>query len=289
MPLRRILTPLLALVLLVVAASALATQAREKIPDHQFDREVVVDEDGLQQWAPWDIVCPTCKAVKEIDCPLCAERDVPNCIECGGDKRAVCRTCAGTARYPDPMVEIVCPYCRGAAVYPCAQCWGKGSFGVTGNARDEKCRACDQKGGYECEPCDGTRRVQTVQFKKKPLAEADLDDLRELRDELKEVLANLEGFEHDKNHRKTDKAFQSLLKKNAKAFPVLKPVGSMFSEVYKGFVKVGVQYEGFEGKVTHQFYIFQDRAVWHLRHQILVLDKEIARAEFNEAVTAEKK
>jgi uncharacterized membrane protein len=287
----RTLCALAALVLLVVGSS-FALQAREKIPDHSFERETVVDEQGLQQWAPWDEVCPQCKAVKEIECPLCKDRDVPNCMECGGDQRAVCRVCAGSGRYPDPMEKIMCPYCRGAAIYPCAQCWGAGSFGVTeanGNSRREKCRGCKERGGYDCVPCEGTRVIETVKIKKKPLAEASLEALKEKREALEEVLEVVENFEHGKNHRKTDKAFSAALKKPAKEFPVIKPMLELFEEVYKGFVKAGTGYEGFDGKITHQFYIFQDRLTWHLRHQILVLDKEIARAEFNESVNAESK
>lgn len=282
----------LAALCLLVLGSSFALQAREKIPDHSFERETVVDEQGLQQWAPWDVVCPQCKAVKEIECPMCKDRDMPHCIECGGDQRAVCRTCAGTGRYPDPMVEIMCPYCRGAAVYPCAQCWGAGTFGVTeanGNSRTEKCRGCKERGGYDCAPCEGKRVVQTITIKKKPLAEASPDALKEKREALKEVLEVIENFEHGKNHRKTEKAFASELKKPTKEFPIIKPMLELFDEVYSGFVKAGVGFEGFDGKITHQFYIFQDRLTWHLRHQILVLDKEIARAEFNESVNAESK
>lgn len=287
----RTLTALAALVLIVVGSS-FALQAREKIPDHSFDRETVLDDKGLQQWTPWDEVCPQCKAVKEIECPMCKDRDMDHCLECGGKKRTVCHTCAGTGRYPDPMVQIMCPYCRGAAVYPCAQCWGAGSFGVTeanGDSRREKCRGCKETGGWACAPCDGTRVIKTITIKKKPLAEVSLADLKEERTTLKDVLAKVEAFTPEENYRKTEKAFTTTLKKPSKDFPTIKPMLEVFEEVYKGFVKVGISYEGFEGKITHQFYIFQDRLTWHLRHQILVLDKEIARAEFNESVNAGSK
>lgn len=289
---RRPLAALAAFLLLALSASALVMQAREKIPDHEFERETVVDDEGLKQWAPYDVTCPQCKAVGEIECPLCKDRDMPNCPECGGDDRAVCRICAGAKRLPDPMVEIICPYCRGAGIYPCYQCWGRGEFGVSaadGSSRTEPCRGCDEKGYWECLPCEGTRLVQTVEVGRDTLPEADLDDTKELREELQELLTKNEEFEHDERHRKTAKLLEQFWKRPArKTFPVLDPVMELFEEVRKGFRLSASGYEGFEGRLTHLFYTFQDRVTWHLRHQILVLDKEIERKEHNQQVLEEK-
>ena len=200
--------------------------------------------------------------------------------------------CTGTARVPDPVVEIACPYCRGIGYYPCAQCWGAGSFPVNqedGSVKDEKCRGCKEVGGFECMPCEGTRRLPAITVKKKPIAEAKLKDVKATRDELKELLAKLEAFEHESSARKTEKSLNQLFKKHTKTFPVSKPMLEMFEEVHKAFSKSASGYQGYDDKLARQFFIFQDRTTWLLRHQILLLDKEIARAEFNEAVLAESK
>ena len=65
MTLTRTFFSLIAMVLLGLGSFALQPQSRDKIPDHAFERETVIDEQGLQQWAPWDVTCPQCKAVKE--------------------------------------------------------------------------------------------------------------------------------------------------------------------------------------------------------------------------------
>lgn len=291
MKLHRNLGLLVPLLILILSAASLAMQAREKIPDHVFVRETVIDEEGLQQWAPWEVKCPQCRGVKEIDCPLCVDRDSPNCIECGGDKKAVCRVCVGKGELPDPVIHIACAYCRGAGVYPCAHCLGAGTFSVReqdDSVRIEKCRGCKEHGGFECTPCGGTRLLPAISIKKNPLAEAEIEDMQDTREVLVETLAVLEKFKHDSSHRKTEKALQKLLKDPSKTYPVLKDMLALLEEVHKAFSKSGSGYENYDGKLTHQFYIFQDRTVWLLRHQILLLDKEIARAEFNAAVLEAK-
>jgi hypothetical protein len=295
MNLRRTTGPLAALLLLpllVLLTAAFAQQAREKIPDHRFERATVIDAEGLKQWAPWEQPCSVCKKVKQIDCPLCEGRESPNCIECGGDKRAVCRACAGTAKHPDPVVEIICAYCRGAGVYPCPQCWGAGFFKVAnpdGSAKKLKCRGCKERGGFDCTPCDGTRLLQAVTVKRKPLGEAKLKDMRALREDLKETLDLIGEFRFERSHRKTEKSLQKLFKGPSKSFPVLADMLELLATVHKGYAKVGTGYESFSANLTHQFYIFIDRTVWLLRNQILLVDMEIARAEFNAAVLEETK
>lgn len=289
----RTLGPLCLVALLTMSALVPRPQTRDKIPPHEFERETVLDDAGLQQWAPLeDAPCAMCKGTKEIPCYVCGETAREHCLVCGGDQRSVCSMCTGTARAPDPIVEVSCPYCRGIGVYPCAQCWGAGSFPVAqadGSVLDEKCRGCKERGGFDCAPCEGTRRIPSPTIKKKAIAEADLEDLRELRVTLQEQLEKLESFEHESNARKTEKALGQLFKKSAKSFPVSKPMLEMLEEVHKAFSKSASGYEGYDDKLARQFYIFQDRTTWLLRHQVLLLDKEIARAEFNEAVLAESK
>jgi len=292
MPLSRIWRTFATLMLLTLVASALTLQSRDKIPDHEFERETVVDDAGLKQWAPWDMTCPQCKGVKEIPCYVCGDTAREHCIICGGDQKSVCSMCTGTARVPDPVVEVACPFCRGIGVYPCAQCWGAGSFPVNqadGSVKDEKCRGCKELGGFDCLPCGGTRRLASPTVKKKLLAEAAIKDRKAVRASLAKLLASLETFEHGSSARKTEKALGQLFKKYAKVFPVSKDMLELFAVVHKAFSKSASGYQGYDDNLARQFYIFQDRTTWLLRHQIFLLDVEIARAEFNESVLAESK
>jgi len=292
MNITRNLHALAVLLLLALGTTAFAAQTREKIPDHNFERETVIDDAGLQQWAPWDVPCPQCKAVKEIPCYVCGDTAREHCIICGGDQKSVCIMCTGTARVPDPVVEVACPYCRGIGVYPCAQCWGAGSFPVgqaDGSTKVEKCRGCKELGGFDCLPCEGTRLLPAIKIKKKLISEAKLKDVVKLREDLVRALAAFEAFEHEKNGRKTEKAFGKLVKKHSKSLPLLKEMFVLFEEMHKAYSKSAAGYEGYEKKLTKQFFLFEDRTIWLLRHQILLLDKEIARAEFNAAVLAEAK
>ena len=52
----------------------------------------------------------------------------------------------------------------------------------------------------------------------------------------------------------------------------------------KGLTKAAAIYEQYDAKVLNVNYIFTDRSVYVIRHQLRVLDLCIARAEFNEKV-----
>ena len=103
----------LALVALVTAlfGASPAAQNRPKIPPPEFEREWELNEDGKRVWKEWEEKCTYCRGAKSFDCENCTDTDRKICLECDRTGRATCRHCAGTARTPDPLEEMRCPYC----------------------------------------------------------------------------------------------------------------------------------------------------------------------------------
>lgn len=260
---------------------AFAAQARPKIPPPDFVREWELDADGHRQWKPFALACPHCKGVKSHVCEHCKESAVPICLECDGKKRATCRVCAGKDKLPDPLLELACPYCFGSAWIPCGLC---NSFGfMTIDGVETKCGACKQKGLLKCGACKGTRRVGTLKLAKKPVGEASVKDLEAALVTLKGALEGLDKFEPDANPSKSQKAFAKVLEPLEKDLPVIKDMQAMLEELLKGVKSYGAAYSGFEERLKQQFFVFEDRTVFLLQHQIRAAEQSLERARFNEA------
>lgn len=281
------------LALLLFLAPLTSAQTRERIPPPEFQREVVVDDAGLQQWAEFKVKCEPCKGLGKHECLGCkgAEEIFPNCTECKGERRSVCRTCAGEKMLPDPLEEMACPFCRGSGWFNCGQCGGPGMYFTTdqnGNRNELVCRACDKIGRYKCIPCNGKRRIPTVRIKKKNPGLAKQKDLVKMREELQACLTDLEAYEPGDRGNKSLKAFEKLAKDYGKKLPALQDAAELLETVLKGITKVGAAYEGYEAKNTFQILLIKDRSVYMLQYDLRALDQSIARNEFNESVLADK-
>jgi hypothetical protein len=282
------MTPFKALLLcaapLLCAASSPA-QVLEKIPEVQIERDTELDAAGLRQFVPFEVKCPASQGRANFKCLGCDGVEMPHCTECDGTKLAPCRTCAGTGNLLDPLVEMVCPYCRGSAWYNCAQCNGFGSFGVNqadGSSVRQKCGSCKEQGRFACSVCGGTRKLPSVRVKKKAPTEAALKDLAATHAALAEVLAELETFEPVDRPAKSQKALEKLLAKPKKTLPPLGDMLELLEDVLKGLTKAGAGFQNYEERMDHQLRVFRDRSIYLLRYQLRVLDLCIERAEFNE-------
>ena len=300
-PLAMKLRPLPALVLTLFALAGVtvaAQQTLEKIPEPDFVRETVIDDQGYQQFAPYDVKCEACRGLGTWTCAACEKREgLPACTVCGAEKgtpkeerKAPCRLCAGTRKLLDPLIELPCTHCQALAWYPCAQCGGAGVYYETrGEHRTElPCRACDQKGYYPCNVCEQERKVPTYRFKRDLPTEAELDDLQEARGEVAGWLAELEVFEPLDRASKTQKAMEKMLARAKRDIPQLDAMLELLDEVQSGLSKVGAGYQNYEERQNFQFLIFRNRSVHLLRHDLRALDQCIQRAEYNEKVDEKK-
>jgi hypothetical protein len=285
---KRTWSPLIALclALLSVLASVTAAQTvRPKIPPPDFKRECDVDAAGLRQWKPFDVPCPQCKGMKEFVCEHCKDIKLNiTCLECDGKKRAPCRICAEKGKLPDPLVELACPYCLGSTWYPCGICNSFGSLKV--DNVDTKCGACKQKGLLKCLVCDGKRRLETIKVGKKAVGEAGAKDLKEVLVKLHASLDELEKFEPDANPSKAAKALAKILEPLEKDLKAVKDMEKMLEEVLKGIKSYGAGYQAYEEDLKDQYFVFKDRTVFLLQHQIRAAEQSLERAEFNEAHAA---
>lgn len=275
------------LALLLLAALTFGRQTLEKIPEVDFERETELDEEGKQQFKAFDVRCETCQGLKIDTCRNCDKRDISDCMVCNDEKRVPCYVCTGEGKLLDPLVEMACPYCKASAWYACGQCAGVGFFYENlqdGSRIERPCGACKKVGGFECSVCEGERRIDTVRVKRELPTEADLDDLRDTREELAACLEELEPFEPKGRASKTTKALEKLLARPGRTYEPLGDMLDLLEEVQKGLVKAGSGYKNFEERQNHQFLVFRDRSVHLLRHQLRVLDLCIERAEFNEKV-----
>jgi hypothetical protein len=280
---------LLLLLLLALLAPLAPAQTRERIPPPDFVRETVVDEAGLQQWKPYEVKCEPCRGLGEHECLGCKgnESMMPECTECDGTRRSVCRTCAGKKTLPDPLVELGCPFCKGSGWFNCGQCNGVGKFFQTdqaGNRTEMVCRGCDTKGRYECPGCEGTRRCPTVRIKKKQPGEAKLKDLQKLRVDLAKALEAFEELEPLDTGAKSLKLFEETAKPFGKKIPEVKSAAELLDTVLGGLRKVGSGYQGYEAKNTFQFLLIKDRTVFLLQHDLRAVDQAISREEHNASV-----
>jgi hypothetical protein len=281
---------LLALLLLAPLATA---QTRERIPPPEFVREVVVDEDGLQQWKAFVVKCEPCQGLGKHECLGCkgAEEIMANCTECDGERRSVCRTCAGEKILPDLLIEMACPFCKGSGWYNCGLCGGPGMFFTkdqNGNREELVCRACDKKGRYKCAPCGGKRRIATVRIKKKHPGEAKLKDLVEIRKDVQKCLDAFIAYEPLDRGAKSFDLFEETASPFKKKLPSVQAAVELLESTLKGIRKVGAGYQDYEAKNTFQILLMKDRTVYKLQHDLRALDQSIAREEHNALVLADK-
>ena len=278
-------TALLLSIVFLTAAAPLPAQVRQKIPEVNFQREFELDDQGHRQWKRFEVGCGECRGAKVGACKGCKDREIPKCTECAGSKRAKCRTCSGTGAPPDPLVEVICPYCTGTGWFDCAQCVGAGHFKVgqqDGSTTTKKCGSCKEVGRFRCEPCKGKRRIPTVSVKRKPPTEAKLKDLREAREALAECEKKLLAMNFEERSSKIEKQLLASVKKASKLLPALRHMQKTLQVTQKGLTKAAAIYEQYDSKVLGVYYKFTDRSIYLIRHQLRVLDLCIARAEFNE-------
>lgn len=271
----------------LTAAASVPAQVRQKIPDVNFQRGFETDADGYRQFTRWEVECGECRGMKATACQGCKDRDIPHCTECDGTKRAKCRTCSGTALPPDPLVEVICPYCIGTGWFDCAQCVGAGNFKVNqtdGSVKIQKCGSCKEVGRFSCDPCDGKRRIPVVLVDKKSPTEADRKDLEDARETLAECEQLLLAIDFEQRSSKIEKQIVDSVRKAGKYLPALRRMQKTLEVTQKGLTKAAAIYEQYDTKVLNVYYIFTDRSIYLIRHQLRVLDLCIERAEFNEAV-----
>ncbi|NUP95638.1 MAG: hypothetical protein HUU28_05690 [Planctomycetaceae bacterium] len=276
--------PSFALVVLLALLSAFvglaALQARPKIPPPTFERETEADATGQKQWKKFDVDCPECKGSKMGTCLHCDKSEVTICNECNLTKRAPCRVCTGKGKLADPLVELNCAYCWGSSWTLCGMCNSFGFMNIDSNK--VKCAACKEKGLLKCLACNGTRRVETMKFGKKPVGEAGVKELKAGLEKLKAVMAELEKWEPDPNPSKSAKSLEKLLSPLAKDLKVIEPALAGLEEVIKGIKINGASLSGYEDRLIHQYLLFKDRTVFLLQHQMRAAEQSLARAEANE-------
>ncbi|MDP6538351.1 MAG: hypothetical protein QF903_01395 [Planctomycetota bacterium] len=262
------------------------SQVRRKLPEPVVERAFETDEEGLRQWTSFDERCATCRGGKTTECEHCkGYEDMPVCAECDGTRKAPCRACRGSGRALDPLEALVCPYCWGSTWYGCKLCKTRGSYPVKGSGdREQKCGACKTRGAFECTPCKGLGFLPAVRFGSKGPGEAKLAKLVRARETLAETLEGLKAYQPVHERRsKSEKAFTKAVDPAARILPAIKGAKSLLATSLKGLGK-GAGYVGYADWLDAEFLEFADRTVFLLRHQTLLLDLCIARAEFNESV-----
>ncbi len=270
---------------LLLALPGLA-QNIEKLPEIVIERELITDDQGLQQFAPWDVDCPACKGKGTAECRNCAGvKEWKDCIECKGTRRATCRVCLGTKKVPDPLLELVCPSCWGLGWTPCGMCSGFGRIkesDPSGNERSVRCVGCKHKGFWKCAVCDGKQHLQAMRIKKKSLGEAKLKDLIKARTAIQEGIAVLEAYEPSGH---ASKELKQLSKDLRPAIKVLGELGDMLDtlDAVLGTIhKAGAGYVNYEAKLTYSLLTYKGRMLYLLRYEDRLLELYSERAEFNE-------
>ena len=277
---------LLFALLLVVSCPALTGQVRKKIPVPQIDRQWEETKDGLWEWKKYDHKCDHCKTAKTRTCEYCEGADWVKCQACKGKKVATCRLCAGAGKLADPLVSMMCPYCDGMNWHPCGLCHGKGSFPVKGGGKKEQaCSACKKAGSHACKACKGKHHILVVKVGKKGIGNASSKDLKKARKVLQKALDEVTKLKFTSNESKSLKLFKAPLKKPAKILPVLKDMEKLLVTSLKGLRK-GSSYVAYPEWVLAEFHHFQDKTIYLLRYQILLIDICLKRAEHNEAIEA---
>lgn len=287
-----LLTYICLAVVCAVVGFAAAQQTLENIPVVDFEREVELDEQGLQQFKAFDLTCAVCQGEGVTECLGCKGIELPNCSECKGEKRARCRGCGGTTKTHDPLLNLTCTFCKGSGWYDCPLCGGRGVFTETstdGGSVEKPCGGCKKVGRFECTPCEGSGVLETIRVRKKSAAEASLKDLKDLREDLAACAKELEPFEPLERPSKSTKALETMLQKPSKKVPQLKDMLALLEEVQKNLARMGANYTNYNERQVFEYLTFRNRSVHLLRHDLRVLDVCLKRAEFNDNVAKSKK
>lgn len=268
------------------------------IPE-RWERPVVTDEDGLQQWADLEeyskkqenrdrLRCPTCKGTGKQACPFCWRMEHhEECPEChtghdadDDDKVTKCRTCAGEGTIPDILLKAPCPGCAGAGITRCHVCGGEGSYTTSAaNGRRSKCPVCRGPGSFPCGVCKGEKLVEPPKMKPS-VGEAELDDLKAAQEELVQIAAKVAAIASEGDARKDSKKWGDALKKGAKLFPPMRPLLKDLEDNTKDLGK-GSIFTQYKEMVTNHTNERKAAVEYYIKHQQRLLELCIARAEHN--------
>ncbi len=274
---------------ILLLLAALPAQRGEKFTDPQVKREVVKDENGLQQWAPFKAQnCATCRGLKVHKCKHCDEVERgKTCFECKWTKKSPCRACGGQGRTPDPLLWVVCPGCHGAGCFPCDRCLNEGSFLIRGGSKKgAKCNACKALGAFKCQICKGKRLIPGPGLKPN-VGEASLKDLVAAKQKIGQTLTLLQTFSPTGNTSKDLKAYGKALAPASKVLPPLKKAKPMIKTIQRGVAK-GDGFVDNDQRRAQAFNRFRIYNQLYLKHQLQVIELCIKRAEFNDNLTGKK-
>jgi hypothetical protein len=277
---------------LLLCASA-GAQNKILIPE-RLERETVVDDKGMVQWAEWKPVeCPNCVGKGKVKCTTCERflEEITNCPECKRNeaREVTCRLCAGEGTLPDPLEKASCPGCRGASFLLCTTCGGAGGMRVGDDKRISPCPACRGEGSFPCGACKGARLCETAALKPS-LKDAKLKDLQKAMaatDKALEELAKFEAQGGDKA-RKEVKALIKIWDLAGPNYPPLKRMGKSFED-YMGKIYAGRTFQGSADKEAATMKMQKDASEHYLKHQRRMLELAQKRAEANEEAAAKAK
>jgi len=282
--------PILYCVLLLLSC-VLPAQRGEKFVVPQVKREVVTDDNGLQQWAEFKQQnCPTCRGIKVHKCKHCDDLErAKTCLECDFKKKSPCRGCGGKGQTLDPLLWVVCPGCHGANCFPCNFCHNEGSQPIKGGSskKPAKCVGCKAQGGFKCEVCKGKRVVPGPALKP-TVGKASLKDLLAAKKKIGQALTGIAAFRFTNKTSKDVKAYAKALAPATRLLPPLKKCQSMIKTIVKGLAKCDVYLDNDKRK-AEAFSLFRAYNELYLKHQQQVIDLCIQRQEFNTNVMAKKK
>lgn len=285
------------LVLLLLSFSllqvAVAQEGRRIFNPEKFERVTKTDDKGMVLWdAHKADKCPNCNGTGKTKCTTC-ERfgDDATCIECKRTKEreVVCRSCAGTGAFPDPLEKVLCPSCDAATFLLCTVCGGGSRLKVGGAKEWSACPACRAAGGFKCVTCNGTRLVEPAVLKPS-LKEANVAALDKAIAATDLALKDIGAFTPaggDKA-RKEVKALAKAMETAGGTFPALKRMAKG-SEDYMGKIFGGANFQGHEEHEAEAMTMQKEGALHYLKHQKRMLELAKKRAEANAKVAAEQK
>ena len=271
-----------------------AQEGRRIFNPEKFERATKVDDKGLTQWdAHKGDKCPYCNGTGKTKCASCErfEDDAPNCPECKRvkDRMAVCRSCAGTGTFPDPLEKVLCPACDASAMLLCMVCHAGGRLKVGGAKEWSACPSCRAAGGFKCVTCNGTRLVEPAALKPnlKDANVAALDKAMAATEQAMKELGEFTPAGGDKA-RKEVKALAKALDAAGGTFPPLKRMAKG-SEDYMGKIFAGANFQGHAEHEAQAMVMQKEGALQYLKHQKRMLELAKKRAEANAKVAAEQK
>ncbi|MCB9876091.1 MAG: hypothetical protein H6835_00685 [Planctomycetes bacterium] len=276
------------LFLLAAAALFLSTAASAQhkvfIPD-KFERATKKDENGKLQWDEHkEVQCSSCKGTGKVKCTTCESYpdEATKCPDCGRKEphEAVCHTCAGLGKFPDPLEQAMCPACLGAGYTVCGFCPGSGILKYPGNPKWANCVSCRGDGFKECAVCKGKRLVDSVKLKPS-LAEADGPALKKALTATADLLEKVQAFKTTEKYRDDVKVLEKFFKAGEKLWPCFKQLSSVLDWRMKG-VYASSQYQGMGERIGEVLQSTHGNLEYFLKHQKHVLELAVKRVEENE-------